>query len=61
MQARCCEHSELTRHSGRQDGGVPWYPGLQEQTARSFMTRQILYGPHGDGVHGFCGRNGAAN
>lgn len=53
MHAKCAGHSELTKHSGRQDGGDPWYPGLHEQTARSFIMRQMLCGPQGDGMQGF--------
>lgn len=33
MQASCNLHSELTRHSGRHDGGDPIWPGRHEQAA----------------------------
>lgn len=52
MQARLLGQSELTRHCGRHIGGVPRYPGWQEQTAIPSPTLQELYGPHGLGQHG---------
>lgn len=54
-QALSKAHSELIRHSGRQAGGVPMNPITQEQTACLFTSRQILFGPHGDGLHGSTG------
>lgn len=33
LQASFNEHSRLTIHSGLQVGGLPRYPGMQEQTA----------------------------
>ena len=32
MQAVSWLQSELTTHSGRQLGGLPWYPGIHAQT-----------------------------
>lgn len=55
MQAACWSHSELVTHSGRQFGGEPIKPNWHEQVGRSPITRQMLFGPHGDGSHGFCG------
>lgn len=46
------EHSALTIHSGLQDGGAPIRPGWQEQTACPSVTRQILFWPQGEGLHG---------
>lgn len=53
IHACCWLHSELTRHSGRQAGGVPRNSDWQVHTAWSLDTLQILFGPHGDGMHGF--------
>ena len=55
IHARFCGHSELTTHSGLQDGGLPMKPGEQEQTACWFTVRHWLFGPHGDGSQGFLG------
>lgn len=55
------EHSELIIHSGRQFGGAPIQLFWQEQTAWSFTTRQMLYGPHGDGRHGLTGSSFGSN
>lgn len=44
--------SELTIHSGWQVGGAPMYPVIQVHTACWFMLRQILFGPHGEGLQG---------
>lgn len=55
IQAFDNEHSELTKHSGRQFGGAPKKSGWQEHTARPLLMRQILFGPHGEGSHGFAG------
>lgn len=52
-QALSNAHSELTIHSGLQCGGAFMLPSKQEQTGLSFCTRHTLYGPHGDGTHGF--------
>lgn len=54
-QALFWEHSELTMHSGRHDGGVPMKPFSQVQTLCPLTARQILFGPHGDGWHGNTG------
>lgn len=48
-------HSELETHSGLQVGGLPINPGTQEHTACWFISRHWLFGPHGDGEHGFFG------
>lgn len=45
--------SELTTHSGLHDGGVPIKLGTQVQTAWPFTALHWLFGPHGDGLHGF--------
>lgn len=50
--------SELTMHSGLQDGGLPMKPCTHEHTACSLMTRHWLLGPQGDGLHG-CFTSGA--
>lgn len=56
MQALSWGHSELTIHSGRQDGGVPIYPTSQVHTLWPFIARQRLFGPHGEGWQGSnCG------
>lgn len=52
-QARFVEHSALTTHSGLQFGGDPWYSGRHEHTAFPFFSMHLLFGPHGDGVHGW--------
>lgn len=44
--------SELIKHSGLHKGGVPRYSGAQVHTAWSFTSLHILFGPHGDGLHG---------
>lgn len=54
-QASFWRHSELITHSGRQVGGLPINPSTQEHTAWSFISRHLLFGPHGVGWHGFCG------
>lgn len=47
-------HSELWTHSGRHVGGLPMYPWTQEHAACPLVSRHWLFGPHGDGLHGFC-------
>lgn len=47
-----CLMKTLTKHSGRQSGGMPLKPGWQEQTALLSTSLQMLFGPHGVGVHG---------
>jgi hypothetical protein len=54
MQAWFWGHSELTTHSGLHDGGLPKKFGWQEHTAWPLVMRHTLFGPHGDGSHGFC-------
>lgn len=54
-QALFCGHSELTIHSGWHEGGVPIKPLSQVHTLWPLMTRQRLFGPHGDGWHGSSG------
>lgn len=51
-QASLRLQSELTTHSGLQDGGLPMNPGTHEHTACSLMSRHWLLGPQGDGLHG---------
>lgn len=53
LQAWSLGQSELTVHSGLQDGGLPMYPGTHEHTACWFIVRHWLFGPQGDGLHGF--------
>lgn len=48
-------HSELTTHSGLQDGGEPWNPSRHAQTAVLSVDRHKLFGPQGDGWQGSCG------
>lgn len=55
MQALSKAHSELIKHSGLQDGGVPIKSVLHEHTACLFISRHILFGPHGDGLQGSVG------
>ena len=50
-QAILVGHSELTTHSGRQDGGLPEKFGRHEHTACSETTLHWLFGPQGDGLH----------
>lgn len=40
-------------HSGLHDGGVPTYPTTQEHTAWLFISLHWLFGPQGDGLHGW--------
>lgn len=55
MQASCSLHSELPRHSGRQDGGEPTWPARHEQAVALLgLTVHSLYGPQGDGEQGDC-------
>jgi len=61
MQAWFWGHSELTTHSGLHDGGLPRKLGWQEHTARPLVTRHTLFGPQGDGSHGFCGGRAVQN
>lgn len=42
-------------HSGRQPGGDPKKPIWHEQIGRPPITRQMLFGPHGDGSQRFVG------
>lgn len=53
--ALSCGHSELTIHSGRQDGAVPKYPTSQVHTLWPLTTLHRLLGPQGDGRQGFTG------
>lgn len=55
IQALFNAQSEVVVHSGLQVGGLPKYPGKQEHTACSLITRQTLFGPQGEGLHGFVG------
>lgn len=54
LQALLKTQSELTIHSGWQVGGEPVNPTIHEQTACWYISRQILFGPHGDGLQGSC-------
>lgn len=53
LQALLNKHSELTTHSGRQPGGLPTYSRKHEQTAWPWFSLHSLFGPHGEGWHGF--------
>lgn len=53
LQACVRGQSELTMHSGLQVGGVPKNPNTQEQTGWPLISLQTLFGPHGEGEHGF--------
>lgn len=47
--------SEFAMHSGRQAGGEPIFPCIQEQTAWPLDSLQLEKGPQGDGEQGFIG------
>lgn len=53
--ALSCGHSELATHSGLQFGGEPMKVCRQEQTAWSLISLHWLFGPQGEGWHGFVG------
>ena len=55
MHARWLEHSPLLTHSGLQLGGTPRKSGKQEQDGVSPEILHCELGPHGEGMHGFCG------
>lgn len=46
-------------HSGLQAGGLPMTPGWQEQTDTPLLILHKLFGPQGDGWHGFLGGSGS--
>lgn len=50
--ARFDPHSEFTKHSGLQFGGVPINWGKQEQMAWPLLSAHWLLGPQGEGWHG---------
>lgn len=52
-QALFNAHSALDMHSGLQVGGAPKNPGKQEQIACPLTSRHWLFGPQGEGLHGF--------
>lgn len=56
-QALLRGQSGLITHSGRHPlvDGDPSYPSKHSQMAAPFITRQRVFGPHGDGTHGFDG------
>lgn len=54
LQALLRAQSELTMHSDLQEGGVPLKPVMHVHTATPFIVLQWLFGPHGDGLQGFC-------
>ena len=56
MQARLLAHSLGVLHSGRQLGGLPSYPGRQEQYLKLFTTLHWECGPHGSELQGSTGR-----
>lgn len=53
IQARIGGHSEFDTHSGRHIGGEPTNDGKQVQIAWPLYSRHLLFGPHGEGTHGF--------
>lgn len=56
IQALSAGHSELTMHSGRQpviSVGMPNILGRHLQIAVSCTVSHIVFGPHGEGWHGF--------
>lgn len=61
MQARLAGHSGFIVHSGRQFGDVPRYVGKHEQAGLSLITLHSAFGPHGVGMHGFCGWIGVSS
>ena len=61
MHAILVGHSELTVHSGLQNGGEPTNVGEHVQTACPFASRHWLFGPQGDGLHGCDGRTGSSS
>jgi len=54
-QAKFVGHSALVVHSGRHIGGFPIKYGKQEHTAWLLSSLHWLFGPHGEGVHGYIG------
>lgn len=59
IQAWCWGQSVLTTHSGLHVGGVPTNPSWQEHTPWPSTSLQLLYGPQGEGTHGFVSSIGA--
>lgn len=61
MLTQACDggHSELETHSGLHSGGTPRWPGWQEQTGAFPTGLHMLFGPHGEGPHGFSSTVGA--
>lgn len=61
IQALSLEQSVLIVHSGRQPPavGLPKKPGKHSQRAVWPAVLQIVFIPHGDGLHGSCG-NGSS-
>ena len=63
---RCCEqacfllHSLLIMHSGRQLGGAPMFPLVQEHIGRSPNRLHTELGPQGLGTQGSFGREGGS-
>ena len=55
MQAWSKEQSELIIHSGLHVGGILMYSGKHEHVGWLLFILQILFGPQGDGRHGFSG------
>lgn len=52
IQARVRGHSALSRHSGRQEGGLPTAPGRHEHTTVPRTSLHTPQGPHGLGAQG---------
>lgn len=46
-------HSALMVHSGLHAGGAPMLLGAHEQAAWPLISLHWLFGPHGEGWHGF--------
>lgn len=52
LHALFAGQSELKTHWGRHDGGLPSYPEIHVHTAKPLSSRQWLFDPQGEGVHG---------
>lgn len=60
MQASFSAQSVFTIHSGRQAGGLPINPGIHVHIAWLLKLWHRLFGPQGDGLHGFSMTIGSA-
>lgn len=55
IHAKFVGHSALVVHSGRHMGGFPMKDGKHEHTAWLLSSLHWLFGPHGEGIHGYIG------